>query len=101
MGQTSKSGTKFETTHKHRNLIDDLLDGAFALVAILYYFLSDQFNISITTETLALIVAAGVTVRGALRKLLMRLWGDELGITAPAEDAQLPAVASDGADSED
>lgn len=93
--------TKIENTHKYRNLIDDLLDGAFALVAILYFFLSDQLNIHVTDSTLALIAAAGVTVRGALRKLLMRLWGDKLGVVEAAEDAQPTPVASNDAESDD
>ena len=98
MGTTT---AKTESTHKHRNLIDDLLDGALALVAIAYFFAADQFGVQLSDKTLALIAASGATFRGAVRKILMRLWSEKLGLAPPAEDAQPTPVASNGAESED
>lgn len=96
MGTTAKP-----VTYKHRNLIDDILDGALAVVAIIYFFLSDQFDVHLSDKTLALIATAGATLRGAVRKILLRLWGEKLGIPGDAEVAQPAPVASDSAESED
>jgi hypothetical protein len=93
--------TKSENTHKHRNLIDDLLDGAMALLAIAYFLASDTFDFHLNDKTLALIGTAGATLRVTARKILMRLWSDKLGVTAGAGDAQPAAVASSGPESED
>lgn len=94
-------GSKQELTHKHRNLIDDILDGTLAAIAIAYFFLSAQFDIHLTDQTMALIATAGATLRGAARKILIHLWGQQLGITEGAEDAHSAAVASSDAESED
>ena len=97
----SMATPKPQSTHKHRNIIDDLLDGALILVAMGYYFLSDVFGFHLSDKTLVLMAASGATFRGVVRRILMRLWGEKLGLTAGAEDAQSTPVASNGAQSED
>ncbi len=92
---------KIESTHKHRNLIDDLLDAALAIVGFLYVMFAEQVGLKLTDVQVAMGATAGATVRVALRKVLMRLWGEKLGIEEDAEDAQSSPVASSDAGSED
>ena len=92
---------KSENTHKHRNFIDDLLDAALAIGGFLYVMFGAKLGIELTAEQVAMAATAGATVRVALRKILMRLWGEKLGIQSDAEDAQSSVVASNGAESED
>lgn len=94
-------GTAIEVTHKHRNLIDDVLDGALAIVAIGYLVLSDQYGFHLNDKTLALIATAGGTLRVAARKILMHLWGSTLALGEPAGDAPASSVASSSPSSED
>jgi Flp pilus assembly CpaE family ATPase len=89
-----------ETTYKHRNLIDDVLDGMLAVVAILYLVAGDQWGFHLDDKTLALIATAGGTLRVAVRKISMRIWGDKLALVGAAEDAQEAPVASNSEESE-
>ena len=82
----SNKPAKIETTHKHRNLIDDILDAALALSAIGYYVVAEVYNVHLDDKTLALIATAGATLRGAVRKILIRLWGAKLEITPVADE---------------
>lgn len=74
-------------THKGRNLIDDMMDGGLALLSIIYFVIASQTGFELDDQTLALIATAGATVRVTLRKVLMRLYGEKLGVSTPATDA--------------
>ena len=81
-------------THKHRNLIDDILDAALALGAIGYFLLSDTLDVHLTDKTIALMATAGATLRGTVRRVMMRLWSDELGISEGADNTQSESLDS-------
>jgi len=78
-------------THKHRNIIDDILDLGLTIASIAWYFT----GVELDAETVAMIAGAGAGARATLRRILTKMWGDKLGIEAPAEDS-----ASDDADSD-
>lgn len=64
---------KAERTHRHRNIIDDVLDFGLAVLGGLWYFFGG--DIKLDNETLAMIATAGASARAALRRILMKLWG--------------------------
>ncbi len=97
MATTAKS----ENTHKHRNLIDDVLDSFMAIGALLYVLFAKKTGFEIDSETMASLGLGGAAIRTTMRKVLIRLWGDKLGVEADAEAAQEAPVASDDAGSED
>lgn len=65
-----------EKTHRHRNIIDDILDLGLTIGCVVWYF----FGFELDAEKLAMVGAAGASARAALRRILMRLWGEKLGI---------------------
>lgn len=70
-------------THKHRNIIDDILDLGLTVASVVWYFV----GVELDAETVAMIAGAGAGARATLRRILTKLWGDKLGIEAPAEDS--------------
>ena len=81
-----------ESTHKHRNIIDDVFDLSLALAAIVYIIWGDAINLNLTGEQWAEIAVAGATARVVLRRILTRIFG--LGSGKP-DDTE---GASDGDD---
>lgn len=79
--------TKSETTFKHRNIIDDILDLGMTIAMIAWYFT----GIDIDKETLAMVGAGGASARVTLRRILVKLWGPKLGIEADPSDDEEPA----------
>ena len=84
---------KNERTHKHRNIIDDILDLGLTVGMIAWYFV----GIELDHETLAMIGAAGASARVTLRRILMGMWGEKLGIEAePETEAEDEPKPDDG-----
>jgi len=73
------AGPKEEQTHKHRNILDDILDLGLVSAMVAWYFT----GIELDKETLAMLGGAGASARVFLRRILMHFWGDSLG---PARD---------------
>lgn len=65
--------TKTDRTHKHRNIIDDVLDFGLAVAGMVWYFFFP--DIEIDAKTTAMIATAGATARASLRRILMKLGG--------------------------
>jgi len=63
-----------ETTHKHRNIIDDILDLTLIIGSIAYIIWGDQISIELTGQQWAEIVALAATGRAILRRILTRLF---------------------------
>ena len=76
MGESQK-----ENTFRHRNIIDDLLDLGLLIIMVIWYFT----GLEIDEKTLAVLGGAGASARVSLRRILMRIWGEDLGISL--EDA--------------
>jgi hypothetical protein len=83
-------------THKHRNIIDDILDLGLTIASIAWYFT----GVELDAETVAMIAGAGAGARATLRRILTKMWGDKLGITAPAEDSSSDDAESSSSDSD-
>lgn len=83
-------------THKHRNIIDDILDLGLTVAAAIWYFA----GVELDAETVAMIAGLGAGARATLRRILTKLWGDKLGITAPAEDSSSDDAESSSSDSD-
>ena len=80
--------TKSETTFRHRNIIDDILDLGLTIAMIAWYFT----GLELDKETLAMIGAAGASARVTLRRILIKAWGPKLGIEAdPSEPEPAPS----------
>ncbi len=75
MADTEKS---LESTHKHRNIIDDALDFLLAIIAFAYLMFHEQLGITLDEDQLVMAAAFGASGRISIRKILMRLWGDTL-----------------------
>lgn len=88
-------------THKGRNIIDDILDGTLLVLSILYLALAPKFGIELDDQTMAAIATAGAALRVTVRKILMKLYGERLGVSEGAEDVPPKEVASDASGSED
>jgi len=76
-----------EPTFKNRNVIDDILDLGLLLIMVIWYFT----GIELDEATLAMIGGAGATARVSIRRILLKLWGDELGIEADPAPEPEPA----------
>jgi len=63
-----------ETTHKHRNIIDDILDLTLIICSIAYIIWGDKINIEFTGTEWAEIVALAAVGRATLRRVLTRLF---------------------------
>jgi len=87
------SGAK-EKTHKHRNVIDDILDLGLLVLMVAWYFT----GVDVDKETLAMIGGSGASARVLLRRILMNLWGAKLGIKDPSE-GDTPTLPPDEPDS--
>lgn len=81
-------------THKHRNIIDDILDLGLTVASIVWYFV----GVELDTETVAMIAGAGASARATLRRILTKMWGDKLGIKAPAEESSSDDSDGDSGD---
>ncbi len=77
---------KVEKTHKHRNVIDDILDFLLGIISFVYLMWHENLGITLTADQMAQVAIFGATARVSIRKILMKLWGHKL----PA----LPAAAS-------
>jgi hypothetical protein len=84
------------STHKHRNIIDDILDLGLTVASIIWYFT----GIELDAETVGMVAAAGASARATLRRVLTRLWGEKLGIPAEMADADSSDDSDDGSDSD-
>jgi len=81
---------KVEKTHRHRNVIDDILDFLLAVIAFVYLMWHEQLGITMTDEQMAMAATFGATARVSIRKILMKLWGKKL----PDSDEGAPKGAS-------
>lgn len=92
--------TKADRTHKHRNIIDDVLDFGLAVAGAVWYFFFD--DVEIDAHTMAMVATAGATARASLRRILMKLWGHHVdAIEARGGDdvaSEADAPADDTAD---
>lgn len=61
---------KTEKTHKHRNIIDDLLDLGLLVLMVIWYFT----GIELDEKDLAVAGGIGASARVSLRRILMRIW---------------------------
>lgn len=85
------AGEKKEATHKHRNVLDDILDLGLLVAMVAWYFT----GIDVDKETLAMIGGSGASARVLLRRILMHFWGDALGVEEPAESDDAEGDESD------
>lgn len=70
---------KTQQTHKYRNVIDDILDLGLILLMAIWYIT----GIDLDEHTVAMVGGLGASARVALRRILMAIWGQKLGIEAP------------------
>ncbi len=82
-----------ESTHKHRNVIDDILDLGLSAACVVYYLFHEQIGLTLTDEQMVTIGAAGAAGRASLRRIMMKLWSAKLGAESNSE--------SDDADADD
>lgn len=61
---------KTEKTHKHRNIIDDILDLGLLVLMVIWYFT----GIELDEKDLAVAGGIGASARVSLRRILMRIW---------------------------
>ena len=86
--------TKTDRTHRHRNIIDDVLDFGLAVAGMVWYFFFPDTEID--AKTMALIATAGATARASLRRILMKLWGHHVdAIEARVGDGEEDSSESD------
>lgn len=90
------SDTKSETTFKHRNIIDDILDLGLMALMVAWYFT----GVDLDKETLAMIGGIGASARAALRRILVKLWGPKLGIDPAKLPDELKPESEESAPSE-
>jgi hypothetical protein len=79
-------------THKHRNIIDDILDLGLLVVGLLYFLFGHRIGLELTDKELAAIASSGATARILVRKILMRIWGEEVA-SLEAASSPLPEPA--------
>ena len=85
-------------THRHRNIIDDILDLGLTVAAAVWYFT----GVELDAETVAMIAGLGAGGRASLRRILTKLWGEKLGIEAPDEsEAEGKSDSDSSGDSND
>lgn len=94
------------STHKHRNIIDDILDLGLLIGGLLYFLFGHKIGLAFTDKELAAIASTGATARILVRKILMRIWRDSLdslpGETAPVTPpSETPTAAPETAEPED
>lgn len=65
-----------ERTHKHRNIIDDVLDFGLAVAGAGWYFFFPDTEVD--AKTMAMVATAGAGARASLRRILMTLWGPQI-----------------------
>ncbi len=85
-----------ESTHKHRNVIDDILDLGLSAACVVYYLFHEQIGLSLTDEQMVTIGAAGAAGRASLRRIMMKLWGAKLDAESSSETADADAAGGDG-----
>lgn len=88
-----------EKTHKHGNVIDDILDLGLALIASLYVIFGEQIGVQLDDQQLAQIAIVGGAARASLRRILRKLWGDGLESTPQPSPSKLEVPESPPADS--
>lgn len=67
---------KLERTHKHQNIIDDVLDFGLAVAGTVWYFFFS--DVQIDAKTMAMVATTGAGARASLRRILMKLWGPQI-----------------------
>lgn len=89
---------RIETTHKYRNLIDDVMEASAIIGGMGYVVFRDQIGIDLSPEVMAELAVGVAALRGILRKILLRaLPHDEpKAPPAPADAASAEDVASEG-----
>lgn len=80
-----------QTTHQHRNLIDDVLDLGLLAGGLGYFIFADRLGLALTATELAAIASSGAAMRILVRKILMRIWGKEI-VALEATSAVAPTV---------
>ncbi len=83
---------KVEKTHKHRNVIDDILDFLLGIISFVYLMWHEELGITLTADQMAQVAIFGATARVSIRKILMKLWGHKLPGTGSGD-----SEVSDGA----
>jgi len=76
------AGKRSEMTYRHRNIIDDLLDLGLLVLMVAWYF----SGIEISEKTLAMLGGVGASARVSLRRILVRIWGEDLGINSEDQE---------------
>lgn len=74
--------------HKHRDLIDDILDLGLLVGAATYYIVVDVTDFELGAKTVALLAGLGATARTLSRRILSRLLSNAAG--APPSDRFTP-----------
>lgn len=72
-----------ERTHKHRNIIDDVMDFGLAVSGMVWYFFFPDTEVD--AKTMAMIAAGGAGARASLRRILMKLWGPAIEARASGD----------------
>jgi hypothetical protein len=86
-----------ETTHKYRNLIDDIMEGTAIVGGMAYVIFREKVGIDLSPDVMAELAVGVAALRGVVRKILLRVLPHEEPAAAPEADSGDSAadVASD------
>jgi len=87
---------KTEKTHKHRNIIDDILDLGLLVLMVIWYFT----GIELDEKDLAVAGGIGASARVSLRRILMRIWEESDFFEAEGSESESEESENDEPESD-